>query len=63
VTFYGKEILYFSGYWKMILFLRLRATLILVDYEIGCVGKTISLYFHAYKECPNRWSYVSCALI
>jgi hypothetical protein len=47
------------GYWKMILFWRLRVTLILVDHETGCVGKVISLVFHVYKEHPNWKSYVS----
>jgi hypothetical protein len=63
LTFYGKEILDFCGYWKMILFLRLWATPILVDYETGCIRNIISLCFHAYKEHPNRRSYTSCALI
>jgi hypothetical protein len=61
--FYRKELLHVCGYWKMILFRRLRATLILVDHETGCVGKFTSLVFHAYEEHPNwRW-YASYASI
>jgi hypothetical protein len=59
----GKKILHFYGYWKMILFLRLQVTPILVDHDTGCIGKIISWYFHAYKERSNQRSYVSCALI
>jgi hypothetical protein len=47
----------------MILFLQLRATPILVDHDTGCIGKIISLYFHAYKEHPNRRSYAFFVLI
>jgi hypothetical protein len=47
LTFYGKEILHFCGYWKTILFLWFRATPILVDHETSCIGKIISLSFHA----------------
>jgi hypothetical protein len=36
---------------------------ILVDHEIGCVGKIISLSFHAYKEHPNQRSYAFYAII
>jgi hypothetical protein len=60
---YGKEILHFCGYWKMILFQWLRPTLILVDHETGCVGTSTSLSFHSYKEHPNWRSYTSGALI
>jgi hypothetical protein len=38
-------------------------TPILVNHETDCIGKIISLSFHAYKERPNRRSYTSCALI
>jgi hypothetical protein len=38
-TFYENEILHFYGYWKMILFLRLRETPILVDHETGCMER------------------------
>jgi hypothetical protein len=51
------------GYWKTILFRWLRVTLILVDYESGCVEKLISLVFHVYKERPNQRSYASYASI
>jgi hypothetical protein len=43
----------------MILFRRLRVTLISVDHETDCVRKLISLIFHIYIECPNQRSYVS----
>jgi hypothetical protein len=61
--FYGKEILYFCGYWQMIMFLQLLSTLILVDHDTRCVGKIISLSFLVYKKCQNRRSYALCALI
>jgi hypothetical protein len=61
--FYGKKILHFCGYWKTILFLRLRTTLILVDHDTGYIENIISLCFHAYKERVNRRLYVSCSLI
>jgi hypothetical protein len=48
-TFYGNEMLHFCGYWKTILFQRLWATPILVDYETSCVRKIISLSFYVYK--------------
>jgi hypothetical protein len=34
-------------------------TLILVYYETNCVGKLISLSFHAYEERPNQRPYVT----
>jgi hypothetical protein len=34
----------------MILFRRLRVTPILVNHEIGCIEKLISLAFHAYED-------------
>jgi hypothetical protein len=43
LMFYKKEILHFSGLWKMVFFLRLRATPILVDHEVGCIGKNIHI--------------------
>jgi hypothetical protein len=49
----------YPGYWKTILFRRLRMTPILIDHETGCVEKLISLVFHVYKEGPNRRSYAS----
>jgi hypothetical protein len=49
LMFYGNEILYFCCYFKTLLFLLLWATPILVDHETGCIGKIISLCFHAYK--------------
>jgi hypothetical protein len=49
--------------WKTILFWWLWATPIFVDHESSCVGKYISLYFHAYEECPNQRSYMSYASI
>jgi hypothetical protein len=63
LTFYGKKILYFCGYWKTNLFLRLRMTLILVDHETSCIRNIISLCFHAYKERPIPMSYAACVLI
>jgi hypothetical protein len=63
LTFYENEILHFYGYWKMILFLRLRPTPILVEHKTDCIGNIIYLCFHAYKECPNQMSYASYALI
>jgi hypothetical protein len=47
----------------MILFLRMRVTLILVDHETGCIRKIISLSFYAYKKYPNQMLYAFCALI
>jgi hypothetical protein len=44
----------------MILFRRLRTTLILVDNETGYVGNLISLSFYGYEE---RLNHMSCALI
>jgi hypothetical protein len=41
--------LHVCGYCKMILFLQLWVTPILVDHETDCVGKIISLSFHAYE--------------
>jgi hypothetical protein len=55
LMFYGKEILHF--------YLTIAATPILVDHETSCVGNTISLSFHAYKEHPYQRMYASCALI
>jgi hypothetical protein len=63
MTFYGKEILHFCGYWQTILFVKLWSTPILVDDDTDCVGKIISLSLHAYKEHPNQRSYVFYALI
>jgi hypothetical protein len=63
MTFYGKEILHFWRYWKIILFLRLWVIPILVDYETSCIRKTISLSFHAHNERPNQRLYTSCAWI
>jgi hypothetical protein len=63
LTFYGNEILHFYGYWKMILFLRLQQTPILVKHKTSCIENIISLSFQAYKEHPNQRSYASCALI
>jgi hypothetical protein len=60
LPFYENEILHIYGYCKTILFQRLRVTSILVDHKTSCVEKVISLAFHAYKECPNQRSYVSC---
>jgi hypothetical protein len=57
-----KGILHFYGYWKIILFLWLLVTLILVDYETGWIGKIIS-YLSIHKKYSNRRSYISCALI
>jgi hypothetical protein len=50
-------------FWETIFFWLLRVTLSLVDHEIGCVGKLISLAFHACEEHPNQMLYVSCASI
>jgi hypothetical protein len=50
-------------FWKMILFRRSRATLILVDHETGCIGNLIYLAFHAYEEHANGRSYASYASI
>jgi hypothetical protein len=62
--FYRKKILHFCGYWKIILFVQLRMTPILVDHDTDCIEKNImSLYFHAYKKHSNERSYAPCALI
>jgi hypothetical protein len=50
-------------FWKTILFWWLRTTPILVDNETGCIGKLTSLSFHAYEECLNQRSYMSCVSI
>jgi hypothetical protein len=40
-------------YWKTILFIRFWVTSILDDHETSCVGKLMSLSFHAYEERLN----------
>jgi hypothetical protein len=38
-------------------------TPILVDHEINCIEKLISLTFRTYEEHPNRRLYASCVTI
>jgi hypothetical protein len=44
----------FVGTVKQFCFDDCRETPILVDYETSCIGKIISLSFHAYKEHQIR---------